>query len=574
MHFVIATAIAFLLLMSPAEAKQLSKFSVGLWEGGAESNDADGSFSHCFAGGPVRGDVALAAAVSRKGWWSIGFIAREWPMATKDTVPLRLRFDGGEWLDVEGILVNKQVLEVAMPPKSKFLALFKQALNLEARIGNSKKTHAFPLAGTTNVMNRLVQCVAEQLVAEGKPTPTQAESEPAEKTKGEVLTNEEASTFDIGDWIGGAYVDGQTKAFSYCAASGPFSANGVSLLVSLTRELKWSLGFVSERWSLTPDATLPIQVRFGTGAWIDFEADVLTKKHAVIYMSGDVDLAERFMRGSSMQIRFNKQIYGFALTGTYKVMVTLTGCVGERLAMEGKTPPSQPVVAATTPDEGAPADKAKAGPTTYTGTGIIVSTSGHIITNAHVVEGCTDVGVRRVGDVAEMAKTIVTDRVNDLALIKSSIELKEDDLGHLTAGRSAKAGEKVAVYGFPLAGALSSTGNIVEGNITSAAGFADDINHFQISAPIQPGNSGGPLLDFGGGIIGVVNAKIDDFAVADAVGSLPQNVNFAIKKSVLANFLETHDVAYVERPRGADLTLVDIAEKAKKFTVLLVCTPQ
>jgi S1-C subfamily serine protease len=164
--------------------------------------------------------------------------------------------------------------------------------------------------------------------------------------------------------------------------------------------------------------------------------------------------------------------------------------------------------------------------------------------------------------------------VNDLALIKSSIELKEDELGHLTSGRSAKAGEKVAVYGFPLAGALSSTGNIVEGNITSVAGLADDINHFQISAPIQPGNSGGPLLDFGGGVIGVVNAKMDDIAVANAIGTLPQNVNFAIKKSVLANFLETHDVPYVERPRGSDLSLVAIAEKAKKFTVLLVCTTQ
>jgi S1-C subfamily serine protease len=577
MHFVIAAVFAFLLIGFPAEAKEISTFYVGLWQGGVQTNDADGSFSHCSAGGPVRDDVGLATAINRRGWWSIAFITREWPMETKATVPVRLRFNGGEWLEVEGILVNKGVIEIVMPPKSKFLALFKQALNLEARIGSSKKTYAFPLAGTTNVMNRLVQCVDEQIATEGKTAPKQTESapsEPAQTTKAEAFATEEASTFNVGDWQGGAYVDKQTKALSHCGVSGPFNADGVSLLVTLTRDLSWSLGFVSQRWSLTPDTILPIQIRFGKGAWIDFEADVITKDHVAVHMFGNVDFAERFMRGSSMEIRFNKKTYAFALTGTYKIMVTLTGCVGDRLAMEGKTPPSQPVAASATPEDGMPADKSKTGPTTYTGTGIIVSTSGHIVTNAHVVEGCSEVAVRQVGDVAQTAKTIVSDRVNDLALIKSSIVLKEDELGHLTAGRSARAGEKVAVYGFPLAGALSSTGNIVEGNITSAAGLGDDINHFQISAPIQPGNSGGPLLDFGGGVIGVVNAKMDDLAVANAIGTLPQNVNFAIKKSVLANFLETHDVPYVERPRGSDLTLVDIAEKAKKFTVLLACTTE
>src|SRR4029079_10829288 len=92
-----------------------------------------------------------------------------------------------------------------------------------------------------------------------------------------------------------------------------------------------------------------------------------------------------------------------------------------------------------------------------------------------------------------------------------------------------RAGEAIAVYGFPLAGVLSSTGNVVSGNVTALTGLGDDVRYFQISAPIQPGNSGGPLMDYSGLVVGIVNAKLNDLAFAKTTGDLPQNVNFAIK---------------------------------------------
>jgi hypothetical protein len=98
------------------------------------------------------------------------------------------------------------------------------------------------------------------------------------------------------------------------------------------------------------------------------------------------------------------------------------------------------------------------------------------------------------------------------------------------------------------------------------------MTRFQISAPVQPGNSGGPLLDFAGAIVGVVNAKLDDATVLKAVGAVPQNVNFAIKGTVLQTFLTAHNVGYKTIATGTSpMDLVGVAAAAKKFTVLVSC---
>jgi hypothetical protein len=137
--------------------------------------------------------------------------------------------------------------------------------------------------------------------------------------------------------------------------------------------------------------------------------------------------------------------------------------------------------------------------------------------------------------------------------------------------RSMRAGESIAAYGFPLAGTLSASGNIVSGNVSSLAGLADDVRLLQISAPIQPGNSGGPLMDYTGAVVGIVNGKLNDLAAAEAIGSLPQNVNFSIKANVGMNFLDAHSIPYELSNETTLLDLPTIADKAKKFTVFIKC---
>jgi S1-C subfamily serine protease len=99
----------------------------------------------------------------------------------------------------------------------------------------------------------------------------------------------------------------------------------------------------------------------------------------------------------------------------------------------------------------------------------------------------------------------------------------------------------------------------------------DDTRELQLTAPIQPGNSGGPLLDLSGNVVGIVSSRISDLAVAKATGSLPQNINFAIKSTIIQGFLDAHRVDYTSGQSSAKLDPADVGEMAAKSTVLLEC---
>jgi len=102
-------------------------------------------------------------------------------------------------------------------------------------------------------------------------------------------------------------------------------------------------------------------------------------------------------------------------------------------------------------------------------------------------------------------------------------------------------------------------------------GSGDDTRFLQISAPIQPGNSGGPLLDMTGAIVGVTTKSLSTNAAARAYGGTPQNVNFAIKPEVIRTFLATTGVSAESSAGGRELTAPDVGERARAFTVHIVC---
>jgi S1-C subfamily serine protease len=93
----------------------------------------------------------------------------------------------------------------------------------------------------------------------------------------------------------------------------------------------------------------------------------------------------------------------------------------------------------------------------------------------------------------------------------------------------------------------------------------------QLTAPIQPGNSGGPLLDLSGNVVGMVSSRINELAIAEATGSLPQNINFVIKSGIIREFLDAHQVDYASGQSLAKLDPADVGEIAMKSTVLLEC---
>jgi tetratricopeptide (TPR) repeat protein len=123
------------------------------------------------------------------------------------------------------------------------------------------------------------------------------------------------------------------------------------------------------------------------------------------------------------------------------------------------------------------------------GTGFFISQEGHIVTNAHVVAGCSVVQASAGIGLEANARVLTRDTANDLALLK--VDARPTAYGHLRTG--VRTGENIAAFGFPLYGLLATTGNFTVGNVSAVAGLGDDTRYLQISAPIQPGNSGGPV---------------------------------------------------------------------------------
>jgi S1-C subfamily serine protease len=220
-------------------------------------------------------------------------------------------------------------------------------------------------------------------------------------------------------------------------------------------------------------------------------------------------------------------------------------------------------VAGATPT---PDPSKKTGSEIFSGTAFFVSRNGNVLTNAHVVESCRQISVNTEGQ-SGAAKILARDERNDLALLATDLHPAQTANWRL----QARQGEDIVVYGFPLTGVLASGGNVATGNVTALAGLADDSRFLQISAPVQPGNSGGPLLDRSGTVVGVVVAKLNALEIASVTGDIPQNVNFAIKASVAAAFLDAQRVAHPEGGGAGALSTPDIAERAKAFTVQVIC---
>ena len=120
-------------------------------------------------------------------------------------------------------------------------------------------------------------------------------------------------------------------------------------------------------------------------------------------------------------------------------------------------------------------------------------------------------------------------------------------------------------------GLLASGLNITKGIVSALAGPGDDRRIIQITAPVQPGNSGGPILDTSGNVVGVVVARLDALKMARLTGRLPQNVNFAISEGTARAFLDAHDVPYKTARSNTQMPTADIAAKAKGYTVLIEC---
>jgi len=203
------------------------------------------------------------------------------------------------------------------------------------------------------------------------------------------------------------------------------------------------------------------------------------------------------------------------------------------------------------------------------GSGFTISKAGHVLTNAHVVDSCGEIRARLPGEPATIVDLVARDTQNDLAVLK--LARAPGAVAAFRADAAVRQGDSVVVYGFPLGETLASEGNLTTGSVSALSGIRNDSRMLQVSAPVQPGNSGGPLVDSSGNVIGVIVAKLNAARVSAATGDIPQNVNFALKSSVARNFLESNSIAYETAPARPALPTADIGERIKKATFKIEC---
>ena len=204
----------------------------------------------------------------------------------------------------------------------------------------------------------------------------------------------------------------------------------------------------------------------------------------------------------------------------------------------------------------------------WSGTGYAIG-NGYIVTNNHVADGAKTISLKGVkGDMntGYNAEVIATDKTNDIAILKITDPNFKGfgTIPYAVQQRMAEVGEDVFVLGYPLTQALGNEIKLTNGIVSSRTGFQGDISTYQMSAPVQPGNSGGPMFDSKGNVIGIV--------VAGVPGA--ENVGYAIKTSYLKILIESTglNIPFPNNNTIATLSLAEKVKRVKNFVFYVECS--
>ena len=200
------------------------------------------------------------------------------------------------------------------------------------------------------------------------------------------------------------------------------------------------------------------------------------------------------------------------------------------------------------------------------GTGFFVSSEGHVVSNDHVVGICRKVATKIEGKIINF-NVINTDEVNDLGLIKGDYKSK-NFLNIKSEG--AEFGEDIVAFGYPLSDALSTSVKLTRGIVSSLSGPGNNYSEIQIDAAIQPGNSGGPVLNMEGQVVGVASSGLNKLYMLESSEYIPENVNFAVAATTLSNFLKANGVTISNASMNISNTK-ELAKIGRPATLQLFC---
>ena len=200
------------------------------------------------------------------------------------------------------------------------------------------------------------------------------------------------------------------------------------------------------------------------------------------------------------------------------------------------------------------------------GSGFAVSKQGHIVTNNHVIDGCNEIKIYK-NENTFSALLVQNDRINDLAILKANIT---PTVVFSISESNANLLQEIYVAGYPFGSEISNTVKVTKGIVSSVSGPGNNFSQMQIDASLQPGNSGGPIVDKRWNVVGVAVAKADAAYFLKTSGVLPENINFGIKSNVLKNFLEANRIK-INSPSIEEISQESLGEKISEGTVFLSC---
>ena len=289
------------------------------------------------------------------------------------------------------------------------------------------------------------------------------------------------------------------------------------------------------------------------GAWgYDSEADTATIKWFVENEGFDLEAINN--RGRNVS-------YSFSLVGfndAYNAISRQCGVIPTRKATKKDT--EEPIIdIRKSPDD----DEIIVA---SSGSGFAVSSDGYVITNNHVIDQCQQVNIHYQGN--EIPATVVTyDKQNDLALLKADFN---PETVFSLASNSPGLLQDIYVAGYPFGLGISSQIKVTRGIISSLTGINNNFSEVQIDAAIQGGNSGGPIVDEMGNVVGVAVAKLSAKYMLENYGSIPENTNFGVKINLVKNILESNNIKILSENKTT-ISKSELAKRVSTGTYYISC---